>query len=97
MTIASSTFDELAGRLDATAGPSELIACFHAIASGFGGIGFVASAYLSDDYSRILLYASQAQPFQSLDAEGPWWTDDPSGEGLIRTIRGVGYVLSADA
>ena len=77
MTIASSTFDELAGRLDATAGPSELIACFHAIASGFGGIGFVASAYLSDDYSRILLYASQAQPFQSLDAEGPWWTDDP--------------------
>ncbi|MCC2111638.1 MAG: autoinducer binding domain-containing protein [Hyphomicrobiales bacterium] len=70
-------FDALLQRLDSAGDVPSLISTFDAIASAFGGNGFVASAYSSGDHSRILLYASTDSPFAHLDRESPWWSDDP--------------------
>ncbi|WP_029040659.1 helix-turn-helix transcriptional regulator [Cucumibacter marinus] len=79
-------FDRLLSRLESAEGTVALIAAFDSIIAGFGGIGFVATAYLANDSSRMLLYASQREPFARLDADSAWWADDPI---MARLHQGV--------
>ena len=64
-------------RLETSDDAPALIRTFDRIIAEHGGKGFVATAYSASEPSRILLYASQKEPFSFLDAESPWWADDP--------------------
>ena len=79
------------GRIERAQGVETLIRTFDAISGNYGGIGFVASAWDTADHSRLLLYASMREPFWALDAQGPWWSDDPV---LARLATGIARPFS---
>lgn len=63
--------------LEAQSDVPNLIGAFDKIIASYGGIGFVAAAWMADNPSKILLYASLQAPFAQLDAQSAWWADDP--------------------